>query len=181
MFLEEVAFFIYRFSRWIHWVSVFILRLFKKNVTHYFLVTSNGTPLPLTPLNYSLMTPSTLLVIYYTPSSTKYRMLPIEREDDCMEAVAELKSAYSQCESPSYSFLGLSVKVNHRLHDVPPNEFMVAGSVIFSPVFNQWLCKHYLHVSPGDVEATFIDDSVRMVAVTSEVFLQRDKYVLKQI
>jgi hypothetical protein len=127
------------------------------------------------------MYPSTLLVIYYTPTSTKYRMLPIEREDDCVEAVAELKSAYSHCEPPSYSFLGLSVKVNNQLHEVPPNDFMVAGSIIFSPVFNKWLCKHYLHVAPGDVEATFIDDSVRMVAVTSDVLLQKDKYVVKQI
>jgi hypothetical protein len=181
MLVEDIAFFIYRLSRWVNSIVIFVIRIFKKNVTRYYLVTSNGTPLPLTPLNYALMQPSTLLVIYYTPTMTKYRMLSIESDDYAEEAVEEIRSAYSECEVPSYAFIGMSVKVGEKTHELPAHEFMVAGSTLFSPVFNKWLCKHYLHVEPGEVEATFIDDLIRMVAVTSEVVLSRDKYVIKQI
>ena len=59
---------------------------------------------------------------------------------------------------------------------------MTVGSTLFTPVFNLWLCKHYLHIPPSEHSVvTFIDDKVRMVAVTSEVVLLRDKYVVKQI
>jgi len=171
--IEEVAFFFYQLSRWIHWFTLLILRLFRRRITFYFSIADDGTQMPLT---HEI--PKTLLVIYYTPTTTKYRMLTPEGETD----IEELRSAYSTYEEPTYSFLGLSVSVDELEHEIPASEFMVVGSVLFSPIFNLWLCKNYLHVPPSsNVVVTFIDDAVRMVAVTSEVTLHRDKYAVKNI
>ena len=170
--IEEVAFIFYQLSRWIHWFTLLILRLFRRRITFYFSITDDGTQLPLT-----LEIPKTLMVIYYTPTSTKYRMVTPEETD-----IEELKSAYSTYEEPTYSFLGLSVSIDDVEYEIPSAEFMVVGSLLFSPIFNLWLCKNYLHVAPcSNIVATFIDDAVRMVAVTSEVFLHRDKYAIKRI
>jgi len=183
MILEEMAFFLYRLLRWLNWGCLIVLRAFRRNVTHYFLITADGTQLPLTAYNYAVLQPTTMLVIYYTPTETKYRMVtPAVGNGTASEVVAELRSAYTTFEAPSYSFLGLNVEVSERTFTVPPQEFMVAGSTIFSPVFNLWLCKNYLHVPPtSQVTATFIDNLIRVVTVTSEVVLQKDKYVVKQI
>ena len=183
MILEELAFFLYRLLRWVNWGCLVVLRAFRRNVTQYFLITADGTQLPLTAYNYAVLQPSTLLVIYYTPTETKYRMVaPAFSNGTASEIVAELRSAYTSYEAPSYSFLGLSVEINERTFSVPPQEFMVVGSTMFTPVFNMWLCKNYLHVTPTpQVTATFIDDLIRVVTVSSDVVLQKDKYVLKQI
>jgi hypothetical protein len=183
MILEELAFFLYRFVRWLNWGCLVILRAFRRNVTCYFLIANDGTQLPLTAYNYAVLQPTTLLVIYYTPRETKYRIVtPAVGNGTASEIVEELKSAYTTYEAPSYMFLGLNVDVHERSYAVPPQEFMVAGSTLFSPVFNLWLCKNYLHVkATTQVTATFIDDLIRVVTVSSDVVLQKDKYVLKQI
>jgi hypothetical protein len=170
--IEEVAFIFYQLSRWIHWFTLSILRLFRRRITFYFSIADDGTQTPLTD-----DIPKTLMVIYYTPTRTKYRMLTPEETD-----IEELKSAYSTYEEPTYSFLGLSVSIDDVEYEIPSDEFMVVGSLLFSPIFNLWLCKNYLHVTPSsNIVVTFIDDAVRMVAVTSEVFLHRDKYAVKRI
>ena len=184
MLLEEMAFFLYRLLRWLNWVTLVVLRTFRRNVTHYFLIAEDGTQLPLTAYNYAVLQPATLLVIYYSPSATKYRMVSpaLDPNATAGDVVADLRSAYSTYEEPRYSFLGLSVQLGDASFSIPPQEFMVVGSTLFTPIFNLWLCRNYLHVPPtSEIAATFIDDVVRMVAVSSDVVLQRDKYVVKQI
>jgi hypothetical protein len=171
--VEEIVFFFYRIARWLNWATIVFMKMFKRTITYYFVVLEDGTQLPFTETSNA----STLLVIYYTPACTKYLMTPLNKTLTC----DEVRREYCLPTTPSYSFLGLSVTVDDTTHKVSPQEFMVVGSTLFSPVFNQWLCKHYLHVRPDKVVATIIDDSVRMTEVNSDVFLMQDKYVIKQI
>jgi len=77
MLLEEIAFFLYRLLRWCNWCTLLVLRIFRSNVAQYFLLTNDGTQLPLTAYNYAVLQPATLLVIYYSPTATKYRMVAL--------------------------------------------------------------------------------------------------------
>jgi len=184
LFMEDMAFLLYRFLRWMNRFMIFVLRLFKRTVTQYFIVAADGTQLPLTAYNYAVMQPATLLVIYYSRTDTKYRMIaPVtETAPSAGDVVQEIEAAYRNFEVPSYSFLGISVSVGRGSYDVPPQDFMVVGSRLFTKTFNLWLCKNYLHVTPSDdIQVTFIDDAVRVVAVTSDVTLLSDKYLVKQI
>lgn len=184
VYWEEFALFIYKLYRWFNWISIKLIQLFKRDLTLYFIIANDGTQIPFTALDYAVMQPTYLLIIYYSSSSTKYRFVApvIETGKNALQLAADIESAYKNYTEPDFTFLGMSVSINDCHYPLPPAEFMVVGSTIFSLPFNYWLCKHYLNIYPcNQVVATFIDDDIRMVTVSSDVLIMRDKYVVKQI
>lgn len=184
VYWKELAFFIYKLYRWFNWVSIALIRLFKRDLTLYFIIANDGSQIPFTALDYAVMQPTYLLIIYYSSSGTKYRFVTpvVEYGEDARQLAVVIESAYRNYDEPDFTFLGMSVSIDDCHYPLPPAEFMVVGSTLFSTPFNYWLCKHYLNIQPCEqIVATFIDDDVRMVAVTSDVLIMRDKYAVKQI
>ena len=60
----------------------------------------------------------------------------------------------------SYTLWGVSI-TTHRSHILPVKSFLLEGNTLDDTIV-LWLCKNYLHVTPGKSLWTIIDDKVRL-------------------
>jgi hypothetical protein len=155
---EEIAFFFYKLYRLLsslNWACF-------GNVTSYYLVNDQGRQLNLSVVNYATVRPAALLVIYYTREGVKYLFLDnIRKGPSTEQEIESIKSAYRNYKPPATKFIGMTVTLGDHSYDLNAEEFMVAGSTLFTPTFNQWLCRHYLNIQPTrKLVATLIDSDV---------------------
>jgi hypothetical protein len=168
--LEEIAFFFYRLYRFLcslNWA-------YFRNVTSFYLVNDEGRQLKLNLVNYATVHPAALLVIYYTTEGVKYRFLDHYRKGPCTEEELEgIRRTYQNYEPPTTPFIGMTVTINDAHFNLNPEEFMVAGSTLFTATFNQWLCKHYLNVKPArKLVATLIDSDINFTQTDKPLALE---------
>jgi hypothetical protein len=60
----------------------------------------------------------------------------------------------------AYTLWGVSI-TTHRSHILPVKSFLLEGNTLDDTIV-LWLCKNYLHVTPGKSLWTIIDDKVRL-------------------
>ena len=184
----EAALALYRFVRWMNRCLAWLLAWFYRDAAYFYIVADDGTQLSLTAYNYAVFYPANLLVIYYTPSGTKYRFVPKLHDAQYLQetnrtaeaAIADIKSAYSRATVPKYKLLGIHVKVGSCEMNVAPDQFVVEGSTVFSVPFKRWLCRHYLHTPYAAMTVTIIDESIRLLTIDDEITFHRDKYLTKE-
>ena len=62
-----------------------------------------------------------------------------------------------------YKVIGMSVYIRDTSYILPPDEFVIQGNALFSPVLTLWLCKHYLYIEPTtESTLTLIDTDVNI-------------------
>jgi hypothetical protein len=60
-----------------------------------------------------------------------------------------------------YTVLGLSVTIDDQCYVLPADSFLIQGNVL-GDTFLLWLCKNYLHISPGKSEWNVVDTQVQL-------------------
>jgi len=60
-----------------------------------------------------------------------------------------------------YTVLGLSVTIEDKCYVLPSSSFLIQGNEL-GDTFLLWLCKNYLHISPGKGEWTIVDTQVQL-------------------
>ena len=60
-----------------------------------------------------------------------------------------------------YTVLGLSVTIEDKCYVLPAASFLIQGNEL-GDTFLLWLCKNYLHISPGKGEWTILDTHVQL-------------------
>ncbi len=167
---EEIAFFFYKLYRILcslNWACF-------GNVTSYYLVNDQGKQLNLSVVNYATVKPAALLVIYYTREGVKYLFLDNYRKGPSTEEeIRDIKRAYQNYKPPDTKFIGINVTIGEDNFDLNAEEFMVAGSTLFTPTFNQWLCRHYLNIQPSrKLVATLIDVDINFQTTEAPLSLE---------
>lgn len=167
---EEIAFFFYRLYRFLCSLNWACLR----NVTSYYLINDQGKQLQLNVVNYATVDPAALLVIYYTREGTKYLFLDDYRKGPSTESELQaIRRTYQNYKAPATKYIGMNVTMGDENFDLNAEEFMVAGSTLFTPIFNQWLCRHYLNATPSrKLVATLIDSNIHFTQTESPLYLE---------
>ena len=172
------------FYRWFRTFSALLqscLKLFRRNATLFYVIYPDGTQHQLTASTYSAANPLCILVVYYSSSGVKYRFLDLYPKEQPHLEIKEIMSAYQSYEVPDYNFLALSLHVDDTEYAIPPDEFTVVGSTIFTPTFTRWLCKYYLYVATGEkTKVTFIDNQVQVGHSNGPIILYRESYHLSK-
>ena len=100
-----------------------------------------------------------ILHIYKSPTGLRYRFI---KPGQSYQSSALSYSIFglSLTIEHSYTLWGLSI-TTHRSHILPVKSFFIEGNTLDDTIV-LWVCKHYLHVTPGKSLWTIIDDQVRL-------------------
>ena len=144
----------------------------RRNVERYFLVGPDGKQYSLSDYNLTLY--DHLLVIYYTPTGTRYRFQPLHSSLGWKNA-SNIKSAYKTFQEPKvYKLYVVNAAIHERVHTINALEFNILGNEIFTPIFNLWLCRNYLHIAPSiHVDVYYINDSTSICVTKGPILFQQ--------
>jgi hypothetical protein len=116
-----------------------------------------------------------LLVIYYTPNGTRYRFQRL-KEPLSSYTVPMLKSAFHVFTEPSqHKLFAVNATIHDHVYTINAIEFNVVGNEIFTPTFNLWLCRHYLHIPPSEtVDISYIDHTMSVCYTKEAINIDED-------
>jgi len=133
-----------------------------------YMVLADGTQAPMT----ASARPHALVVKRVTNGGARYRF------------VEQPKPAHGYASdalvAPKNKMLGMTVAVGEQTFTINVEEFNVAGSTLFTPLFNRWLCQNYLCVPPrDDLSATIVDSDVNVVVTKKPVRIGESVHIVE--
>lgn len=173
--MDSFFYYLYWFYSWF----VYLGSLCRRKAPYYYLVDTHGNQYPLTDANLAHY--GTLFVIYYTTAGTKYRFHPIVERFKC--TAAELRSAYVSFSEPTaYKLFAVNLAIQNQTYTVNAIEFNIVGNEIFSPIFNKWLCRNYLHIEPCDtIDVSYFDDNTAICNTKGPMRFYETKLILEPL
>lgn len=152
---------IYFYRLYLFFYNLYI-SFFKESITYY-KISAEGDQLSINSTVNSIYT----LIVYKTKKNTKYRFT------DSLNV--------SELQIPSYTLLGMSVYINFKSYIICPSDFLIVNNILFTPVFNLWLCKHYLKIFPtNNVSITILDKFVDVHTFNGPLILNETTFTYNQ-
>ena len=164
--LYRVLYYFYTFIVHLGWMC-------RRNIVSYHLVDSFGQQYCLTETNLQFF--DHLLVIYYTPNGTRYRFQRLQQPLSSY-TVPMLKSAFKNFTEPNqHKLFAVNATIHDHVYTINAIEFNVVGNEIFTPTFNLWLCRNYLHIPPSEVvDVSYIDHTMSVCFTKETILIDED-------